>query len=320
MPDTLHDQLTSYLTDAHSIEEQAIAQLDAIPSMPGAEHLRSVLVGHLAETQGHEQIVKELLADRDAKPSWFKDAVMKVGGKGFILFARANQDTPGKLLAHAYSYEALEEASYALLGHVAEFAGEDDVVVGAQRIEAEEAAMKERLADCFDEGADASLAALDPSDLQAQVAVYLADAHAIEQQSITVLERASKQESGSLATTYEDHLVETRAQAERIEARLASLGHDGSSLKDAALRMAGMNWTAFFEAHPDTPGKVAAFAYALEHLEIGGYEQLRRVAERADDHETAELALRNLNEERAAATALYGLFPEAARLALAAKA
>jgi ferritin-like metal-binding protein YciE len=316
MPETLHDQLTSYLTDAHSIEEQALAQLRSIPALPGADQLRSVLVDHLAETEGHERTVKDLLGHRDAKPSWFKDAVMKIGGKGFVWFARANEDTPGKLLAHAYSYEALEEASYALLGDVAEHAGENDVAASARKIEAEEAAMKERLAACFDEGAEASLAAIDPSDLQAQVAAYLADAHAIEQQSITVLERAGSRESGSLATAYEHHLGETRAQAARIEARLAALGHDGSKLKDTALRMAGMNWTAFFEAHPDTPGKIAAFAYALEHLEIGGYEQLRRVAERADDHETAELAQLNLGQERAAAKTLYGLLPEAAELAL----
>ena len=33
------------------------------------------------------------------------------------------------------------------------------------------------------------------------------------------------------------------------------------------------------QAHPDTPGKLAAFVYAFEHLEIGGYEQLARVAQ-----------------------------------------
>ena len=44
------------------------------------------------------------------------------------------------------------------------------------------------------------------------------------------------------------------------------------------MRLGAVNWATFFKAHPDTPGKVAAFAYAFEHLEIGGYEQLLRVA------------------------------------------
>ena len=48
---------------------------------------------------------------------------MSVGGKGFMLFAKLQPDTPGKLLAHALSYEALEVASYALLARVAERAG-----------------------------------------------------------------------------------------------------------------------------------------------------------------------------------------------------
>lgn len=318
MPDSIRDHLTAYLTDAHSIEEQAIAQLNSIPSMPGAKMLSGALHAHLAESEGHEREIERLLEERDAQSSWFKDAVMKLGGKGFILFARANPDTPGKLLAHALSYEALEEASYALLGIVAEQAGETEVAATAARIESEEIAMKERLAACFDETVAASLAAVDPDDLGTQLARYLADAHALEEQSLTLLARAADRTPGALADAYREHHAETERHAAGITARLHALGHDRSALKDAALRMAAINWAAFFEAHPDTPGKLAAFAYALEHLEIGGYEQLRRVAERAGDDETVQIAEGILAEERRAAAALKELFPEAARLALAA--
>src|SRR4051812_26474209 len=135
MPDTIQEHLTAYLSDAHSIEEQALAQLRSIPRLEGADRLAEALRLHLAETENHERSVKQLLESREARPSWFKDAVMQLGGKGFILFAKLNPDTPGKLLAHAYSYEALEEASYALLGIVAREAGEDDVAECAARIE-----------------------------------------------------------------------------------------------------------------------------------------------------------------------------------------
>ena len=57
------------------------------------------------------------------------------------MFANANPDTPGKLLAHALSYEALEEASYALLVNVAESAGDSEVAETADRIGREEVAM-----------------------------------------------------------------------------------------------------------------------------------------------------------------------------------
>ena len=52
---------------------------------------------------------------------------MAAGGKGFILFARSQPDTPGKLAAHAYSYEALELAGYQLLRRVAERSRSDQV-------------------------------------------------------------------------------------------------------------------------------------------------------------------------------------------------
>jgi ferritin-like metal-binding protein YciE len=312
------EKLTAYLTDAHSIEEQALAQLRTAPKIAGVQKLSKAFQEHLAETEGHERAVKRLLEGRDAKPSRFKDVVMKVGGKGFVLFAKANPDTPGKLLAHAFSYEALEEASYALLAQVAEQFGEGEVAQVAERIRGEELAMKDRLGECFDEAVDASLAAVGREDLEEQLGKYLADAHALEQQAIGLLERASARDGGALSDAYEEHLVETRDHAEAIEERLNSLGRDPSSLKDALMRMGAINWATFFEAHPDTVGKRAAFAYAFEHLEIGGYEQLKRVAERAGDQETAQLAARILEQERNAASTLRSLFPEAAQLALAA--
>jgi ferritin-like metal-binding protein YciE len=316
MAAAIEDHLTAYLTDAHAIEEQALAQLRSLPELADAPQLAAVLHDHLAETEGHERSVKALLEHRDAKPSWFKDVVMRIGGKGFILFARLNPDTPGKLLAHAYSYEALEQASYALLALVADRAGEAEVAASARRIEAEEHAMKERLAACFDEGARASLGTLAPDELRGHVGAYLADAHALEQQSLGLLKRAAEASTGRLAAAFETHRAETELQSSKVEARLAAIGHDTSALKDAAMRVAAVNWATFFQAHPDTPGKLAAFGYAFEHLEIGGYAQLARVARIAGDGETAALAGELLAQEQHAADGLEELFPEAAEAAL----
>jgi ferritin-like metal-binding protein YciE len=310
-------QLTGYLTDAHSIEEQALAQLRTAPKIAGTDRLATAFREHLPETEGHERAVARLLDGRDESPSWFKDTIMKLGGKGFVLFAWANPDTPGKLLSHALSYEALEEASYCMLGRVAEHLGEDEVVDVANRIRDEEVVMQGRLAACYDDAVAASLHAVGNDDLHDQVRRYLADAHALELQAIELLERASSPDAGKLAGVYEEHLAETRDHAETVEARLNALGGDPSSLKDSAMRMGGINWALFFEAHPDTPGKVAVFSYAFEHLEIGGYEQLKRVALRAGDHETALMAERILEQERAAAETIRGLLPNLALLALA---
>ena len=312
------EQLTKYLTDAHSIEVQALAQLRSAPDLAGDPENAAAFREHLRETEEHEHLVRLLLEARGAKPSRAKDAVMALGGKGFVLFAKVQPDTPGKLQAHAMSYEGLEYASYELLRRVAEHAGDEEVASVAGRIAGEERAMIERLRDGVDRSAEASLREVGRDDLGEQLRKYLADAHAIEEQAITLLERGPKLAgNGRIAAVYADHLAETRDPAELVQARLSALGGDPSSLKDAALRLGALNWGAFFQAHPDTPVKLAAFAFAFEHLEMGGYEQLRVVAERAGDEDTASLAERILEDERNAARQIEGVFDEAATVSLA---
>jgi ferritin-like metal-binding protein YciE len=114
-----------------------------------------------------------------------------------------------------------------------------------------------------------------------------------------------------LAELYEEHLSDSRGHSELIAERLKALGGDTSTLKDSALRAGAMNWAGFFQAHPDTAGKLAAFTFAFAHLEIGGYEQLRRVAERAGDRDTAALVERIIVEERTAAARIAEQFDEA---------
>jgi ferritin-like metal-binding protein YciE len=317
----IQEQLTKYLTDAHSIEEQALAQLRTAPDLAGDPEIAAAFRQHLTETEGHERITRELLEARGAGPSRVKDTVMAFGGKGFLLFARLQPDTPGKLVAHALSYEGLEVASYELLMRVAERAGADAAAGAARKICDEELEMMRRLEESFDRSVDASLREVGRDDLQEQLRKYLADAHAIEEQAIALLERAPgmSDDAPQLAQAYAEHLDETREHAELIAQRLEELGGDPSSLKDAALRLGALNWGAFFQGHPDTPGKLAAFAYAFEHLEIGGYEQLKRVAARAGDQATVAIAERILAEERSAAQKLADLFDQAAASALAAQ-
>ena len=61
---------------------------------------------------------------------------MQAGGFAFVLFARSQPDTPGKLTAHAFSYEHLELAGYELLRRVAERAGDAETAAVAARIAA----------------------------------------------------------------------------------------------------------------------------------------------------------------------------------------
>ena len=145
---TTRDQLVKYLTDAHSIEEQALAQLRTAPDIAEGGRMAAILAEHLTETEGHERMVRDRLEALGGSPSTLKDVVMAAGDKGFILFARSQPDTPGKLLAHAYSYEHLELAAYRLLAIVADRAGDIETTATANDIAEQERLMGERLAGC----------------------------------------------------------------------------------------------------------------------------------------------------------------------------
>jgi ferritin-like metal-binding protein YciE len=311
------EQLNKYLADTHSIEKQALAQMKAAPKIAGDAAIESAFAEHLTETEGHESLVRARLEARGGSPSLLKDTAGTVTGVGFALFAKFNPDTPGKLVNHAYSYEHMELAAYDLLGRIAQRAGDTDTAELATRIGQEEQAMAERLTGLFDRAVEASLRDQQPDDLGEQLNSYLTDAHAIEAQAIELLSKGPDiVGQGELASAMEEHLEETREHQRLIEQRLEERGASPSKLKDAAMRLGALNWGGFFGAQPDTPAKLAGFAYAFEHLEIGAYELLRRVAQRAGDTETVAAAERILPEEREAAQKIHSLFDAAVDAAL----
>jgi ferritin-like metal-binding protein YciE len=312
MTKSLQDQLIKYLTDAHSIEKQALVQMKAAPEIAGDPEIAAVFAQHLTETEEHERLVRDRLEALGASTSTLKDLAGTVTGKGFALFAQAQPDTPGKLVAHAFSYEHMELAAYDLLARIADRAGDSETAAVARRIEEQEQAMADRVAGLFDRAVDASLRELDPDDLGEQLRKYLEDAHAIEAQAIQLLAKAPKLAgTDELAAAYEEHLAQSREHQQLIDNRLQALGARPSRLKDAALRLGALNWGMFFAAQPDTPAKLAGFSYAFEHLEMGAYELLRRMASRAGDSQTEAAADTILGDERAAAEKIYAAFDQA---------
>lgn len=319
MADTLPEQLAKHLADVHAIEEQALQQLRKAPELAGDPVLARVYEEHLAETEDQEQRIRVRLEAHGADPSRTKDLVARAGGIGMLLFARSQTDTPGKLAAHAFSYEHMELAAYELLALVAERAGDAQTVATARTIREQEAGMAKRLEENFDRAVEASLEAVRGDDLERHLVHYLADAHAIEEQAIQLLQSGpSIADEPGLAQVFETHLAETRAHQALLEERLDAHDAGPSRLKDAALRIGALNIGGFFAAQPDTPAKLAGFAFAFEHIEIASYELLKRVAARAGDQETIAVADRILLEEHAAAAAIRERFPAAVDAALAA--
>ena len=315
---TLAEQLTKYLTDVHSIEVQALAQMKAAPGIAADERLATMFREHLDETREQERLVKEQLEARGADPSTLKDIAGRVGGWAMVAFARLNPDTPGKLTAHAYAYEHMELAAYELLARVAQRAGEEQVVELARRIGEQERAMGHRLAARFDDAVEVSLREKDADGIQSELVSYLTDVRAIEAQAAQLLQ-AGPAIAGfdELADVFREHLEETREHQRLIEERLSAHDASPSRFQNTGLRIGGVNLGGFFAAQPDTAVKLAGFAFAFEHLEIAAYELLRRVAERAGDADTIAVAVQIADEERAAADRIAGTWDAAIDATLA---
>src|SRR3954464_2150439 len=158
MPEnSLQEQLHKYLTDAHSIEVQALAQMRSAPDMAGDPEFADIFREHERETEEHKRLIEARLEAHGASPNKLKDIAGQLTGKGFAIFAKFNPDTPGKLAAHAHSYEAMEEAAYELLYRVARRAGRQGTADVARAILGQEKAMKGRIFDHFDLAVEASL-------------------------------------------------------------------------------------------------------------------------------------------------------------------
>ena len=77
------------------MELQALAQLVSAPEMTNDPALASDFKIHHTETEGQAERVRTRLEALGGSPSAIKDAIMKLGGKAFLLFAKLQPETPG---------------------------------------------------------------------------------------------------------------------------------------------------------------------------------------------------------------------------------
>jgi ferritin-like metal-binding protein YciE len=310
-------EVTQFLSDMYSVEQQALAQLVSAPNVAGdpaiAEHFRV----HYDETKHQAERVEHRMEALGADTSELKDAVMKLGGKGFLLFARVQPETPGRLLAHAYSYEAMEWAGYEMLRRLAESVNDTETAHIAESIAGEERTMMDRLEEDFDAAEAVSHQGELEKELDKQLQKHLAEAHALENQSLKLLDKGQAIGGDPALEKVYAHLRELSAEHQtQLQSRLSAQDTSPSTLKDTALAMAGLNWGWFFQAQSDTPAKLVAFVYAFLHLQIAGYELLQRSARRAGDGKVEQLCQSILGVKRAAADELVGAFDSACRVTL----
>jgi ferritin-like metal-binding protein YciE len=137
--------------------------------------------------------------------------------------------------------------------------------------------------------------------------------HSLEGQALQLLEAGPAVANFEpLAAVFRDHLEQTREHQRLVDERLSAHGSRPARFQAGALRTGALNIGTFFKAQPDTPVKLAGFAYAFEALETAGYELLARVARRAGDEETAAIAERIAGEERVAAERVASTWDAAA--------
>lgn len=140
------------------------------------------------------------------------------------------------------------------------------------------------------------------ADIEGQLVKYIDEAYAMEQNVLRMLDGMIRTtDDPGVIDTLEHHKQETEQQAERLEQRLEAHGASPSTMKEAGGILGALMKGVVDMARGGKAGRNARDGFATEHFEIASYELLERVARRAGDEETADVARRNRSEEEAMA-------------------
>ena len=135
--------------------------------------------------------------------------------------------------------------------------------------------------------------------LNEKLADYVEDAYAMEQNDLKMIDSIiSTTDDPEVKRMLEDHRRETEEHERRLRERLQALGRGTTARKQARAVGAALLKGVGDKARGDKTGKNARDGYTAEHMEIAAYELLERLADRADDPETAEIARRNKADEQ----------------------
>ena len=111
----------------------------------------------------------------------------------------------------------------------------------------------------------------------------------------------------------EHHKIETEQHSQRLRRRLEAPGASPSLVREATGILGALAKLPLDMVRGEKAGRNARDGYATEHMEIAAYQLLERVARRAGDEETAEVARQNRAEEEEMARKLdehWDLFAE----------
>lgn len=156
-------------------------------------------------------------------------------------------------------------------------------------------------------------------DAKQRLIRYLQDAHAAEVGIEEALDGfAEETDDPQIKMIFAEHRLLTKSQADRLEARLQTLGARTSGGKGFATRMIAKAGELMNVAQDDYDRNTQHLvrAYATEHFERAMYEALHAYATAVGDVETATLARQIAAEEEETAQRLFGLIQQYAPMPL----
>jgi ferritin-like metal-binding protein YciE len=155
------------------------------------------------------------------------------------------------------------------------------------------------------------------AQLKEKLVDYVQDAHAMERNSLMMLKSMlSHTDDPGMRHLLEHHVEETEQHAARLRSRLEVMGEGTSKTREGGALLGSMFKGVLDQVRSDKPSKDARDGYLTEQLEIASYELLHRLADRAGDRETAEIARLNLEDERSMAQKISGSWDKVIDLTL----
>ena len=138
--------------------------------------------------------------------------------------------------------------------------------------------------------------------LQRKLVDHVQDAHAMEQTVSTMLDSMiATTDDPEITEMLKQHKRQTQEHERRLRERLDAMGAGTSTTKSVGGLGAALFKGVGDVARTDKPSKNARDGYMTEHMEIAAYELLERLAKRAGDEKTAEVARLNRSDEQAMA-------------------
>jgi ferritin-like metal-binding protein YciE len=154
--------------------------------------------------------------------------------------------------------------------------------------------------------------------LQRKLVDYVQDAHAMEQTVSTMLDSMiATTEDPEITEMLKQHKRQTQEHERRLRERLDAMGAGTSATKSVGGLGAALFKGVGDVARTDKPAKNARDGFMTEHMEIAAYELLERLAKKAGDEQTAEVARLNRADEQAMAKKIESNWDKVLDLTLA---